>query len=336
MVISQTPYRMSFFGGGTDYPPFFQQFGGSVISTTFDKYCYVTARHLPQFFDYKNQITYRKIERTNTVDEIEHPAVRNAMKMLNMYDMHIAHESDLPSRSGLGSSSSFAAGMLKAFYALKGKHVSKYQLAKEAIYLERTLCDEKGGWQDQIAVAYGGLNRIDFTAENFSVSPIIISGERKTDLNNHIMLFFTGFSRVSSEIAEAQVAATKDKTSELKEMLSLVDDAEDILTSKCDIMEFGRLLDYTWNIKRGLTTAISNSSIDEIYKKAKDAGAIGGKLMGAGGGGFFMIFAEPEKQGRVREKLKDLLYVPYQFTDEGSKILYYVPEYYQTPENFNK
>ena len=336
MVITQTPYRMSFFGGGTDYPPFFQEYGGSVISTTFDKYCYVTARHLPQFFDYRNQITYRKIERTNCIEDIEHPAVHNAMKMLNMYDMHLAHESDLPSRSGLGSSSAFAAGMIEAFYALKGKHIGKYELAQKSIYLERTLCNEKGGWQDQIAVAYGGLNRIDFKDNNFYVNPIVISNERKELLDNHLMLFFTGFSRMSSDIADLQIKATNDKTRELKEMLALVDDAEQVLTSKCDILEFGRMLDYTWSLKRGLTEKTSNSTIDNIYRRAKNAGAIGGKLMGAGGGGFFIIFAEPDKQEKIKEELRDLLHVPFQFTNEGTRILYYVPEYYNIPETKEK
>jgi len=332
MIITQTPYRMSFFGGGTDYSGFFNEYGGSVISSTFDKYCYVTARHLPQFFDYRNQVTYRKIERTNTPDEIEHPAVRNAMKMLNMYDMHIAHESDLPSRSGLGSSSSFAAGMLKAFYALKGKYVDSYQLAKDSIHLERTLCNESGGWQDQIAVTFGGLNRINFNANNFEVNPIVMSNERKQLLNDHLMLFFTGISRNSSDVAASQVSLTNDKTAELKEMLSIVDDAEKILTSKCHISEFGKLLDCTWKIKRSLTSKISTTYIDDIYKTAMDNGAIGGKLMGAGGGGFFMVFADPEKQEQIKKALSKLLYVPFKFTNHGSHILYYASEFYNVTE----
>lgn len=331
MVITQTPFRMSFFGGGTDYQPFFEKYGGSVISTTFDKYCYVIVRHLPRFFEYKNQVIYRKIEKTGTVDEIEHSAVRNAMKMLDMHELHITYDSDLPARSGLGSSSSFAVGMLNGFYALKGKYAGKEQLAKDSIYLERDLCDESGGWQDQIAAAYGGLNRIDFHGDEFTVNPIIISNERKHSLNKHLMLFFTGFTRFSSDIAAEQIKATHDKTAELKEMLSLVDDGEKILTSKCNITEFGKLLDYTWKIKRGITPKISNNTIDGIYSKALESGAIGGKLMGAGGGGFLMLFAEPDKQPKVQKALSELLYVPFEFEDDGSKIMYYKPEDYDLP-----
>lgn len=327
MIITRTPFRMSFLGGGTDYPPFFLEHGGSVISTTFDKYCYVTVRHLPHFFEYRNQVTYGKIERVVDVDEIEHPAVRNAMKMLDMYDLRIVYEADLPARSGLGSSSSFAVGMLSGFYALKGKYAGTERLTKEAIYLERELCAESGGWQDQIAVAYGGLNRIDFKRDGeFSVRPLIMPKERKNLFNNHIMLFFTGFTRISGDLAIAQSRSVQEKKRELLEILSLVDDGERILESKEDIREFGRLLDYTWRLKRGLTNCVSNDSIDIIYQKALDAGAIGGKLMGAGGGGFFMLFVEPEKQPAVRAALHDLLYVPFRFEDSGTSILYYNPE----------
>lgn len=327
MIITRTPFRMSFLGGGTDYPPFFLEHCGSVISTTFDKYCYVTVRHLPHFFEYRNQVTYSKIERVMNVDEIEHPAVRNAMKMLDMYDLRIVYEADLPARSGLGSSSAFAVGMLNGFYALKGKYAGTDKLAKESIYLERELCAERGGWQDQIAVAYGGLNRIDFKRDgSFAVRPLIMPRERKELLNDHIMLFFTGFTRISGDIAVAQEKSVNKKTQELLEMLSLVDDGERILEGKGDILEFGRLLDYTWRLKRGLTNCISNDSIDTIYHKACNAGATGGKLMGAGGGGFFMLFVEPEKQPAVREALCDLLYVPFRFEDSGASILYYNPE----------
>ncbi len=331
MIITKTPYRMSFFGGGTDYQPFFREYGGSVISTTFDKYCFVTVRHLPRFFDFKNQITYGKIERTNSVEEIEHPSVRNGMKMLDIHEINIVYNSDLPARSGLGSSSSFAVGMLNAFHALKGKYVGKHKLAEEAIYLERVLCNESGGWQDQIAAAYGGFNRINFHGDDFTVDPVIMSKERKKILNAHLMLFFTGFTRISADIAAEQVKATKDRTAELKEILSLVDDGEKILTSKCDINEFGKLLDYTWRLKRGITSRISNDTIDEIYIKALEAGAIGGKLLGAGGGGFILIFVEPEKQENVKKALSNLLYVPFEFESEGTRILYYSPEDYTLP-----
>lgn len=326
MIITQTPFRMSFFGGGTDYPGFFTKYGGSVISTTFDKYCYVTVRHLPRFFDYSNQITYAKIERTNSVDEIEHPAVREAMKYLDMHELRIIYEADLPARSGIGSSSSFAVGMLSAFHALKGQYVDKMTLAKEAIYLERTLCNESGGVQDQIAASFGGFNRINFNNDSFIVKPVIMSQNRKTQLNENLMLFFTGFSRISSEIAKKQEEATHNKINELKEMLRLVDDAEKVLTSKCDINEFGRLLDYTWRIKRVITKNISNDSIDVLYERARAAGAMGGKLLGAGGGGFILLYVEKDRQEYVRSKISDLLYVPFEFENYGSRVLYFKPE----------
>ncbi len=326
MVITQTPFRMSFFGGGTDFPGFYEEHGGSVISTTFDKYCFVTVSHLPRFFDYKNQITYSQIERTNEVDEIVHPAVREAMEYLDMHELRMVYEADLPARSGLGTSSSFAVGMLNAFYALKGKYADKMQLAKDAIYVERTLCKESGGVQDQIAASFGGLNRIHFSAEGYAVNPIIMPKERKRLLNHNLMLFFTGFSRFSSDIAKSQEQATHDKTNELKEMLTLVDEAERILTGKGDLNEFGRLLDHTWKIKRGITGAISNDSIDMLYKQAIKAGASGGKLLGAGGGGFLLFYVERDRQAAVKEALKDLLYVPFEFENAGTRVLYYKSE----------
>ena len=336
MIITQTPFRMSFFGGGTDYPGFYEKYGGSVISTTFDKYCYVTVRHLPRFFDYSNQITYSKIERTNCVDEIEHPAVREAMRFLDMHELRLVYEADLPARSGLGSSSSFAVGMLNAFHALKGKYVCKEELAKEAIYLERTLCHETGGIQDQIAAAFGGLNRIDFRQEGFTVRPIIIRKEKKPELNQNLLLYFTGFSRFSSEIAKEQEKMTHDKTHELTEMLSLVDEAEAILTSKCSLNEFGRLLDYTWRLKRGITNRISTDAIDDLYFRAIEAGAIGGKLLGAGGGGFLLFYVEPDKQKKVKQHLKNFLHVPFEFENAGTRILYYTPEDYNLENNLEQ
>lgn len=336
MIITKTPFRMSFFGGGTDYPGFFEKHGGSVISTTFDKYCYVIVRHLPRFFEYSNQITYGKIERTNSIEEIEHPAVREAMKYLDMHELRLVYEADLPARSGLGSSSSFAVGMLNAFHALKGNYASKKQLAEEAIYLERNLCQESGGIQDQISASFGGFNRINFDAEGFQVNPIIISKERKKQLNSNLMLFFTGFSRLSSEIAVQQTLVTQDKERELMEMLGLVDEAEKILISKSSLNEFGKLLDYTWKLKRGLTDKISTNAIDELYKKAIQAGAIGGKLLGAGGGGFLLFYVEQDKQPFVKKALENLLYVPFEFEDVGTSVLYYTPEDYNLDENQEK
>ncbi len=334
MIITRAPFRMSFFGGGTDYQPFFQEFGGSVLSTTFDKYVYVTVRHLPPFFNYSTMLTYSKIEQVEKVSDLEHPLVRNAMNYLNMHDLRISYEADLPARSGLGTSSSFAVAMLQAFHALKGHHSSSVKLAKESIHLERVLCNESGGWQDQIAAAYGGLNRINFKGDTFDVQPIIISKERKKQLNDNLLLFFTGFTRFSSDIAQTQVKSVKDKQAELLEMLSLVDSAESILESKHgDLDEFGRLLHHTWELKRGITNKISTSELDEIYEKARKAGALGGKLLGAGGGGFFVFYVPKEKQPDVCAKLNNLLHVPFEFESKGSHILYYGPEAYEIAES---
>lgn len=329
MIITQTPFRMSFFGGGTDFPEFFRENGGAVISTTFDKYCYVNVRHLPRFFDYSTELSYSKIERVQTVDEIEHPAVREAMKYLDMHELRLTYEADLPARSGLGTSSSFAVGMLNAFYCLKGKYVDKRRLADDAIYLERVLCKEAGGIQDQIAAAFGGFNRIDFSVDGYTVKPVIISPDRKIQLNRKLMLFFTGFSRFSSDIQQSTQKALENRKEELLEMLTLVDEAEKILTSKDNLDEFGRLLDYTWKLKRKVAKGISTDSIDELYARALQAGAIGGKLLGAGGGGFLLFYVEEGKQMYVRKALEQLLYVPFKFEDAGTQVIHYAPETYE-------
>ena len=326
MIITQTPFRMSFFGGGTDFPDFYREHGGAVISTTFDKYCYVNVRHLPRFFDYSTELSYSKTERVTSVDQIQHPAIREAMKMLDMHEIRLTYEADLPARSGLGTSSSFAVGMLNAFYALKGKYADKRKLADEAIYLERVLCNESGGVQDQIAASFGGMNRINFNADGYEVMPVIISPERKEALNNKLMLFFTGFSRFSSDIQVKTQQALSDKTAQLLEMLKLVDEAEAVLTSKADLNEFGRLLDYTWKLKRGITTEISTDSIDGLYGNAMEAGALGGKLLGAGGGGFLLFYVEEDKQERVKKALSNLLYVPFKFENGGTRVIHYTPE----------
>ena len=329
MIITQTPFRMSFFGGGTDFPAFYREHGGAVISTTFDKYCYVNVRHLPRFFDYSTELSYAKIERVSKVEEIQHPAIREAMKQLDMHEIRLTYEADLPARSGLGTSSSFAVGMLNAFYALKGKYADKRKLADDAIFLERVLCNESGGVQDQIAASFGGLNRINFDASGYSVNPVIISPDRKNLLNRNLMLFFTGFSRFSSDIQVEAEKNLKSKEDQLLEMLSLVDDAEEVFTSKCDLNEFGRLLDYTWKLKRGITSKVSTDSIDAVYEKAIKAGATGGKLLGAGGGGFLLFYVEPEKQKKVHEVLKDFLYVPFEFETGGTRVIHYTPESYE-------
>lgn len=330
MIITQTPFRMSFFGGGTDFSGFYNEHGGAVLSTTFDKYAYVTVRHLPPFFDYRTHLTYSKEEKVNSIEEIKHPAIRNAMQWLDMHKIRMTYEADLPARSGLGTSSSFAVGMLEAFYALKGKYADKRKLADDAIYLERTLCAEAGGIQDQIAASFGGFNRIDFSRDGYTVRPVIMNRERKEELNNHLMMFFTGFSRFSSDIQKGTEKSMKDKTSQLIEMYHLVDEAEKILTDKnISLNDFGKLLDYTWKLKRGISGGISTDSIDEQYAKAMNAGALGGKLLGAGGGGFLLFYVPLEKQADVKNALKDQMYVPFKFENDGTKIIYYSAEDYK-------
>ena len=331
MIITKTPFRMSFFGGGTDMESFFREYGGAVISTTFDKYCYVTVRHLPRFFDYSTELAYSKMERVTNVEDINHPAVRNAMKMLDMHEIRLTYEADLPARSGLGTSSSFAVGMLNAFHCLKGKYADKKKLADQAIYLERELCGEAGGWQDQIAASFGGMNRIEFNKDGtYDVRPIIIHPERKQQLNDNLLMFFTGFTRFSSDMQKANVTGYAEKVKQLQQMYALVDDAEVILEDKrSDLDDLGRLLDKTWKLKRQTGGAITTNSIDALYEKGIEAGALGGKLLGAGGGGFLVFYVRHENQKSVMEAMKELLYVPFQFEDGGTQVIHYTPEMYE-------
>lgn len=331
MIITKTPFRMSFFGGGTDLEDFFRENGGAVLSATFDKYCYVIVRHLPRFFDFTTHLTYSKLEYVKEEDEIQHPAIRNAMKMLDMHEIRLVYEADLPARSGLGTSSSFAVGMLNAFYALKGKYADRKRLADEAIYLERVLCAEAGGWQDQIAAAFGGMNRINFNKNGtYDVVPVIIHPDRKRQLNDNLLMFFTGFTRFSSDMQKANAIGYAQKRQQLLKMKSLVDEAQQILEDKhADLDDFGRLLDVTWRLKRQTGSAITTDSIDSLYEKGIRAGALGGKLLGAGGGGFLVFYVAPEKRDAVMAAMKDLLYIPFNFEDGGTQVIHYTPESYE-------
>ncbi len=336
MIITKTPFRMSFFGGGTDMPSFFNEFGGSVISSTFDKYAYVNVRHLPPFMPYYSELCYSRFERVNSIDDIEHPAIREAMRMLDIHEIRLTYEGDLPARTGLGTSSTFAVGMINAFYALKGKQVGKRKLAEDAIYLERELCKESGGWQDQVAAAFGGLNRIDFASNEFKVTPIIIHPDRKKLLNDSLMLFYTGVTRFSSDVQKDTMSNQQDKIAQLKEMLSLVDVAQAILENKhSDFNDFGRLLDHTWRLKRKTGGKISNGSIDELYERGLKAGALGGKLLGAGGGGFLLFYIEPDKKGALLREFDDLMQVPFLFENEGTSMVYYNPIVYIPRKEIN-
>ena len=278
---------------------------------------------------YYSELVYSRIERVNHIDDIEHPAIREAMRMLDIHEIRLTYEGDLPARTGLGTSSTFAVGMLHAFYALKGKYADKRKLAEDAIILERERCKESGGWQDQIAAAYGGLNRIDFGDNSFKVSPIIIHPDRKKLLNDNLMLFFTGISRFSSEIQKDTMNQQHDKTRQLKELLSLVNDAQSILEDKhSDMNDFGRLLDHTWKLKRDTGSKISNNEIDDLYQRGLKAGALGGKLLGAGGGGFLLFYVEKDKQQHVINELDELMHVPFELENEGSTIIHYNPIVY--------
>jgi D-glycero-alpha-D-manno-heptose-7-phosphate kinase len=322
MIISKTPMRMSFFGGGTDFPEFFNEHGGSVISTTFDKYCHVNVRELPDYFDYKTYLSYAKIEKVNSVDEIQHPAIRNAMKWLSLEKVCLNYDADLPAKTGLGTSSAFSVGLLNALYTMQGITKSKRELADDAIHLERVLCDEDGGIQDQIAASFGGFNRIDFSRDGYTVRPIDFSEKRKNELNDNLMLFFTGLSRYSFQIQKTTKMMLGKRTSELLKIRDMVDTAEKILIDgNRSLDDFGMLLNETWQLKKSISHEISTNIIDSVYEKAMDAGALGGKLLGAGGGGCLLFYVPKQNQPAVRNALSDLYEVDFRFENEGTKII---------------
>ncbi|MFH1245868.1 MAG: kinase [Candidatus Omnitrophota bacterium] len=328
MIISKTPFRISFFGGGTDYPVWYKENGGAALSTTIDKYCYISVRYLPPFFEHKHRIVYSFIENVKSNKEIRHPVVKAIFKLFRIdKGLEIHHDGDLPARSGLGSSSAFTVGMLNAMHALTGKIISKSDLAKEAIRIERDVLRESVGSQDQVAVAHGGFKRMLFHKDHsFSVEPMALRKGRVEELQAHLMLVFTGLSRYASEIAADQIKNTKHNKKELTIMRGMVDEAVGILNSNEDIEKFGRLLHDSWLIKKSLSNKISNPAVDVLYKRALENGAIGGKLLGAGGGGFMLLFVKPKDRKKIANGLKDFLEVKFNFENGGSQIIYYNPQ----------
>ena len=326
MIISRTPFRVSFFGGGTDYPQWFNEHKGAVLATTINKYCYISCRYLPPFFNHRSRIIYSKMEHVKTINEIDHPAVREVLRFLNIEEgVEIHHDGDLPARTGLGSSSSFTVGLLNSLYALKGEMPTKERLAREAIMIEQEKCKENVGCQDQTLAAHGGLNFIEFGGrEHLQTRRVTIPQEKVKDLEDHLMLYFTGFSRMASKIAAHQIKNIPNKTYELKTMYEMAWHALEILKNY-NLDRFGRLLDESWKLKRRLSNKVSTPYIDQMYESAKKAGAYGGKLLGAGGGGFVLLFAPPKAQKKIKERLKKSLLVPFKFEDLGSQIIFYQP-----------
>ena len=325
MIISRTPFRISFFGGGTDYPDWYLTHGGEVLATTIDKYCYLSCRFLPPFFEHRFRVVYSKIENCQTIDEISHQAVREVLRFLNLNrGVEIHHDGDLPARSGMGSSSSFTVGLLHALYALKGYIPSKQKLAEESIIIEQDRLKESVGSQDQIATAYGGLNHIQFLPSGeFSVQPMTLPKERIAEFNSYLMLFFTGIKRTASDIAKSYTLDMEKKEKEIRLLKDLVTESMSILNSNQDLAELGRLMHEGWQAKKNLSAKVTNIHVENIYEQALRAGALGGKLLGAGGGGFILLFVNPGNRKKVEERLKNLIHVPFKFEFRGSQIIFY-------------
>jgi D-glycero-alpha-D-manno-heptose-7-phosphate kinase len=325
MIITRTPFRISFFGGGTDYPAWYLNNGGEVLATTIDKYCYLSCRYLPPFFEHRFRVVYSKIENCRSIDEILHPSVREVLRYLEIdRGVEIHHDGDLPARSGIGSSSAFTVGLLHALYALKGQIVDKNRLARESIHIEQDLLKETVGSQDQVLVAHGGLNQIEFKSNGeISVKPLTLSKSRIQELNNHLMLFYSGIKRTAARVAGSYVNGIETRAKQMEQLRHFVAESISILGSNTDIGVFGRLLHEAWKVKRDLSATVSNSHIDDLYEQAIREGALGGKLLGAGGGGFLLFFVPPPLQQRLRERMNHLLYVPFKFDFHGSQIIFH-------------
>ncbi len=328
MIISRTPFRMSFFGGGTDFPAWYLKHGSKVLAATIDKYCYISCRYLPPFFEHKYRMVYSKIETARNIGEIEHPAIRAVLGEMECdRGLEIHHDGDLPARSGLGSSSAFTVGLINAIMALNGRYISKEDIAKQAIHIEQNVIKENVGSQDQVLTAYGGFNKVEFKVDgSFEVSPIIMGKEKLSILESHFMLFFTGFSRIASDVEKSKIQNMDKKTTELFAIRAMVDEALSILVGREDVLdEFGKLLHQAWLFKRSLSEKVSTPEIDLIYETALRSGATGGKILGAGGGGFLLLYVKPEFQTKVKESLRHLIHVPFQFESSGTKIVLYQP-----------
>jgi D-glycero-alpha-D-manno-heptose-7-phosphate kinase len=327
MIICRTPFRISFFGGGTDYPAWYRQHGGAVLATSIDKYCYLTCRYLPPFFEHRLRIVYRQIETCGSVEEISHPVVREAIQLLKIdRGLEIHHDGDLPARSGMGSSSAFTVGLFHALHALRGEMPTKLQLAKEAIHLEQEVLQETVGAQDQTLAAYGGLRFVRFQTDGeIEVSPVVLPKARIAELKSHLMLVYTGIARTAADVAKSYVPQIENQRRQLRLMRQMVDEAIEILTGGVNLIAFGELLHESWLAKRSLSDIVSNDEVDRLYKAALEAGAVGGKLTGAGGGGFLLLFVPPERQPNVLKAMGECIHVPFDFETGGSQIIFYEP-----------
>ncbi|MBE9531411.1 MAG: kinase [Proteobacteria bacterium] len=325
MIINRTPFRISFLGGGTDYPSWYLKHGGSVLATAINKYCYITCRTLPPFFEHRLRVVYSKMETVGSFEDIKHPAVRETMRFLNIdHGLEIHHDGDLPARSGMGSSSSFTVGLLHTLYALKGIMPSKEQLALESIHIEQEMIKETVGSQDQMSVAYGGLNKINFSKDGkIDVMPLTLTAERMEEFNSHLMLFYTGIKRTASDVAKSYVDDLAKKEDSMFRLTEMVDEGLKILQDGSDLSAFGALLDESWEIKKSLSGEVTNPRLDDLYDRAIKSGAAGGKITGAGGGGLMLLLVPPKQQAAVREALSEQLHVPFRFESKGSRIIFY-------------
>lgn len=327
MIICRTPYRISFFGGGTDYPGWYRRHGGAVLAATIDKYCYLTCRHLPPFFEHRLRVVYRKIETCQTLDQITHPTVRETLRFLKIdRGVELHHDGDLPARSGMGSSSAFTVSLLNALHALRGEMATKHQLALEAIQIEQEVLKETVGSQDQVLSAYGGLRHVLFHPDGeIEVRPLVLPRGRIEELRAHLLLVYTGIARTAADVAKSYVARIETRRRQLRMMKELVDESIEVLAGGVNILPFGELLHEAWVAKRSLSPIVSNGEVDDLYERARSAGAIGGKLTGAGGGGFLLLFAPPDKHADILRALDGRIHVPFEFDSAGSQIIFYEP-----------